>query len=596
MALSLLRNWNRIFSLVPLFLAIGQPASAQEKAEPKETPRAIRLSPEQIPTVPGPLPVFRLSAQKPPLEFVQEVLRRTDPEAKKLTPLSEIPQLFAKGEKPPEEIVGAMGEGHLAAYVNLKTGDAEIFASFTHQKPVPGEQESAQMERAESLAREIFGRTDILQKDATHFGLEKPRPLYGETAERGEAGTQVKAANRELYMTYVTARRSVDKYFVYGPGSRALVVLGNDGSVEGFVRHWKTGAVSGEVRETRSREQIAEAILAQLRPAAESAEVEVLNTEIAYYDGNRNYLQPVYRFTARIHESASKASTEADEKKRHVDDDFVVGYVPIGKEMEPVPSLLARPGVNPTMPKKMAPQEEKPGDPTVGRYVVRNDNSNWVANANEFWEGLTTFFGGAFFTNSQYYWAYPFEFNTNESSYANSVNIALNEVHGDWWFFTTLRNNADWVDITAIPASEGYGSANGGKLDFWVLHSCEVVPSAMDAPCPTDSRPWWTPWFNIFQGVHTVVGYRTIMWIDDDVTGPFATSLRFGAPVVSAWFNATTSAAGYQGNPTYGAHCNRTPPMGRPSTVSSCGRQNDWIYDTTALPPANCLINFWQPN
>jgi hypothetical protein len=72
--------------------------------------------------------------------------------------------------------------------------------------------------------------------------------------------------------------------------------------------------------------------------------------------------------------------------------------------------------------------------------------------------------------------------------------------------------------------------------------------------------------------------------------------LRFGAPVVSAWFNATTSAAGYQGNPTYGAHCNRTPPMGRPSTVSSCGRQNDWIYDTTVVPPANCLINFWQPN
>jgi hypothetical protein len=244
----------------------------------------------------------------------------------------------------------------------------------------------------------------------------------------------------------------------------------------------------------------------------------------------------------------------------------------------------------------MAPTGEKPGDPTVGRYVVRNDNSNWVANANEFWGGLTTFFGGAFFTNSQYYWAHPFEFNTNELAFVNSVNIALNEVHGDWWLFSTLSNCCDLVDITAIPASQGFGAAKGGKLDFWVLHSCEVVPSAIDAPCPTDSRPWWTPWFNVFQGLHTVVGYRTIMWIDDDVTGPFATSLRFGAPVISAWFNATTSAAGYQGNPTYGAHCNRTPPMGRPSTVSYCGRQNDWIYDTTALPPANCLINFWQPN
>ena len=31
------------------------------------------------------------------------------------------------------------------------------------------------MERAESLAREIFGRAGILQKDATQFRFEKPR-------------------------------------------------------------------------------------------------------------------------------------------------------------------------------------------------------------------------------------------------------------------------------------------------------------------------------------------------------------------------------------------------------------------------------------
>jgi hypothetical protein len=603
MTLCLISKPGRLFTLVPLFLATIFATSAQEKPAPdremrKEAPRAIRLAPEQIPTAPASLPVLRLSAQKPPTEFVQEALREAAPGAKKLVPLPEIPQLFGKGEKPPEQILGAMSDGQLAAYVDLRSGDAEIFPSFTRQKPVPEEREKAQIDRAESVAQQVFGRPDMFQKDATQLSLEKPRPLYGETAERGEAGEQVKPSNQELYLTYVAARRSIDKYFVYGPGSRALLVVGNDGSIQGFVRRWKTGAVSGKVRENRSRTQIAEAILAQLRPAAKSAEVEVLGTEIAYYDGNRDYLQPVYRFTARIHTLAREASATADKNRKdsHIDDDFVIGYVPIGKEMEPVPSLLVHPSVSPIPPKVRTSQEQKPGDPSVGRYVVRNDNANWVANANEFWGGLTTFFGGAFFTNSQYYWAYPFEFSSNGASFVNSVNIALNEVHGDWWLFSTLSNCCDLVDITAIPASEGYGAARGGKLDFWVLHSCEVVPSAMDAPCPSDSRPWWTPWFNIFQGVHTVVGYRTIMWIDDDVTGPFGTSLRFGAPVVSAWFNATTSAAGYQGNPTYGAHCGRTPPMGRPSTVSACGRQNDWIYDTTALPPANCLINFWQPN
>ncbi len=582
------------FALVALTSppASPQEASAKEDLKPSQDAN-IRLSAEQIPAPPASLPVLRLSAQKPPVEFVQEVLRRTDPKAEKLVPLSQIPQLASKGGKLPEEFVGALSGEHLAAYVDLRTGDAEIFPSFL-QKGVPADQEGQQMERAQGVAREIFARADLTQKDATEFSFEKPRALFGESAERGAAGSEAKTSSPEIYLTYVTLRRSVNHYFVYGPGSRATVAVGNDGSVEGFVRRWKAGAVSGEVRETRTREQVAQAILAQLRPIAKTADVEVLNTDVAYYDGNRDYLQPVYRFTARLHERAHAGG----DSKAHVDDDFVIGYVPIGKAAEPIPSLTAPPGIPPRTATKKAgtPAAEKPGDPTVGRYVVRNDNPNWVANANELWGGLTAFFGGFLFTNAQYFWAEPWEFNTNEAAFVNSVNLADNEVHGDWWLFSTLSNCCDLVDITAIPASEGYGAANGGRLDYWILHSCEVVPSAADAPCPTDSRPWWTPWFNIFQGLHTVVGYRTIMWIDDDVSGPYGLALRFGAPVVSAWFNATTSAAGYQGNPTFGAHCGRTPPMGRPSTVSACGRQNDWVYDTTALPPANCLINFWQPN
>jgi hypothetical protein len=588
------RSGPAIFALA-LFAVYSAPASPQEKSAKEEAAPSqsanIRLSTEQIPASPGSLPVLRLSAQKPPTEFVQEVLRRADPNAQKLVPLSQISQLAGKGGKLPEEFVGALSGEHLAAYVDLRSGDAEIFPSLA-QKGVPADQEGQQLERAQGLAREIFSRADLLQKDATAFSFEKPRALYGESAEGGAEGGEAKTSSPEIYLTYVTLRRSVNNYFVYGPGSRAMVAVGNNGTVEGFVRRWKTGAVSGQVRETRTREQVAQAILEQLRPIAKTAEVEVLNTDIAYYDGNRNYLQPVYRFTARLHRRASAGG----DSKAHVDDDFVIGYVPIGKAREPIPSLSALPGVPPKTAKATAPAPERAGDPTVGRYVVRNDNSNWVANANELWGGLTAFFSGFLFTDAQYFWAEPWEFTTSEAAFVNSVNVADNEVHGDWWLFSTLSNCCDLVDLTKIPASEGYGAAHGGHLAYWILHSCEVVPSAIDAPCPTDNRPWWTPWFNIFQGMHTVVGYRTIMWIDDDVTGPYGLALRFGAPVVSAWFNATTSAAGYQGNPTYGAHCGRTPPMGRPSAVSACGRQNNWVYDTTALPPANCLINFWQPN
>lgn len=585
------RSFSRSFLFACASLAfVCVPVRSQDKPKEKEAVGKIQLSVKQIPTAPASLPVLRLTAQKPPTEFVQETLRRKDPKAEKLVPLSQMSHLASKEGKLPEEFVGAMSGEHLGGYVNLRTGDAEIYPSIA-EKGAPAEEESRLIERADSMAREIFARQDLMRKDETQFSFEKARPLFGENAERGDNGGSVKSGTRQVYLTYVTLRRSVNDYFVYGPGSRAMVAIGNEGAVEGFIRRWKTAAITGKARETRSKKEVADAIRAQLRPMSRTSDVEVLNTDIAYYDGNRNYLQPVYRFTARIHERTK----DSDDKKKHVDDNFVIGYVPIGKPLEPIPSLTRPPGASPTTPKNTA-NSPKPGDPTVGRYVVRNDDPNWVANANEFMAGLDIFFGNFFFTNSQYFWAEPFEFNTNEASFINSVNIADTEVHGDWWLFSTLKNCCDLVDITAIPASEGYGAANHGSLDYWVLHSCEVVPSAMDAPCPADNRPWWTPWFNIFQGLHSVVGYRTIMWIDDDVTGPYAVSLRFGAPVVSAWFNATTSAAGYQGNPTAGAHCGRTPPAGRPSTVSVCGRQNDSVYDTSALPPANCVINFWQPN
>ena len=582
-----------------LFLLVVSPGAAQQtpansSRQANEKAASVQLSLEQVPVPPTSLPVLRLSPQKAPGEFILETLRQSNPEIRELVPLSQVPQLSGAGAKLPEEVVGALSNGHVAAYVDLRSGDAEVFPSFESGKLVAGADAARQSEQAQRLAREVFARPDIIQKDATQFAFETPRPVYGESAERGETAEQVKSSESGIYLTYVGLRRSVDGHFVYGPGSRAILAVGTGGLTEGFVRRWKTAAVIDHVRETRSREQVRAAILRELAPLARAAAVEVLSVEIAYYDGNRNYLLPVYRFSARIHQISGPG--KGARGNRHVDDDFVLGYVPIGKTLESVPSLVAPPGAPPAQPKNVTARPPETGDPTVGRYVVRNDDPNWVANANEFWGGLTAFLGGGLFTNSQYFWAFPFEFNSSEGFFVNSVNVALNEVHGDWWLFSTLSNCCDLVDITAIPRSEGYGPANSGHLAYWILHSCEVVPSAADAPCPGDSRPWWTPWFNIFQGLHTVVGYRTIMWIDDDVTGPFAFSLRLGAPVVSAWFNAATGAAGYQGNPTFGAHCGRTPPMGRPSTVSACGRQNDWIYDTSALPPANCLINFWQPN
>jgi len=585
-----IRRISRYAALTAFLCVLVAPGEAQSKPNPNLTDQhgKIDLSGGLVPAVSEALPVLRLSAQKPPEDFVRTALSAKGIGADRVQPLSAIAALSAKEGAIPPGFMGAFDGGHLAAYWNTDSGDTEIFPTFDDQKAVKFTSGNPQISRAASLAKEVFDRPEILGRDATQFDLGEPVPVLGQTAQRSAGQQTVADGDRMLYLTYVPVRRSVNGHPVYGPGSRAALALGNDGSVQGFVRHWKNAVPAGQVTETRSQAQVQAEIQLQLQPLTQSADVTVLSVEAAYYDSNGDLLQPVYRITARIHHGANTNATAAPGKQ--ADDDFVVSYLPIGGTSLPP---VSRP-ILPSLDFPAKPGNAPPGDPTVGRYVVRNDDSNWVADANEFWSGITAWFGWGLFTNSQYYWAYPFEFNTSELSYVNSVQVGLNEVHGNWWYFTTYQNWGDGVDITAIPASQGYGPARGGNLDYWILHSCEVVPSAIDAPCPTDSRAWWTPWFNVFQGLHSVVGYRTIMYIDDDVGYPFGLNLRFGASVVSAWFNAVNGAPDYFSHPTATAHCGTALIMGKPSTISVCGHENDNVFNTSALPAASCLHNIWQ--
>ena len=579
--------------------------STNERSAAEESPatvaQSINLPIQMIPAVKEPLPILKLEALPIPREYLSDFLKTAAPGVKELAPLSKDPKLIRPGARLPEEILGAFENGHLAAYADQETGNIEVYPSLLRQKAVPLERAERELnERARALAQQIFSRSDVLGKDDTQWTLGTPSPMLGSRLNREDMSAKSSSAPTVL-LTYVAAHRTVHGFPVYGPGSRALIAVGTDGSPQGLVRYWKTATSHTTVQETRSAEQVRQAILEQLAFTRRGGEAEVLSVTISYFDGNADYLQPVYRFTARIHQNPSRVQGVTPIAAHTVADDIVVGYVPIGAALEPLPSLGAPSGPPPVTAagRVRASLDEKatvrPGDPTVGRYVVRNDDPGWVNDANAFWDGLNPFFGAGFFTNSQYYWAYPFEFNSDEHSFVNSVNVALNEVHGNWWFFTTYQDWGDGVDITAIPAAEGYGPAAGGQLDYWILHSCEVIPSAEDAPCPTDSRPWWTPWFNVFQGLHSAVGYRTIMYINDGVGGPYGQNLWFGIPVVSAWFNAVESASDYSSHPTSGAHC-LVLPMGRPSTVSVCGHEDDSVYDTAAIPAAGCLVNYWIPN
>ena len=101
-------------------------------------------------------------------------------------------------------------------------------------------------------------------------------------------------------------------------------------------------------------------------------------------------------------------------------------------------------------------------------------------------------------------------------------------------------------------------------------------------------------WWNIFGGLHSVVGYRTIMYIGDGSLNPYGVQLRLGAPVVAAWLGTVISFGAYSGGPTDTMH-GVVKHLGRPSTISMSNQVNDSAYDTSAQPRASSLTIFWYP-
>jgi hypothetical protein len=163
-------------------------------------------------------------------------------------------------------------------------------------------------------------------------------------------------------------------------------------------------------------------------------------------------------------------------------------------------------------------------------------------------------------------------------------------VHGNWGLFSTRDNHDDIVRLSDVPAG-GYGSGGGGALAFWILHSCEVIPTQ------TDKATSFDVWWKLFDGLHAAIGYRTEMWIADGVTGPFGFAIGLGAPVVPAWISEVVGNSSYNPDATYlDGSRGITEPMGRPSAIAVCGHSDDTAADVAPLSAATCLTEWWIGN
>lgn len=546
----------------------------------------ITVPTKLIPTAPMSLPVLRLRTVPPPTKFVNSVLPSVGAEQRQVVPLSKIP-FYAQHEfTPPANLVGAFhGDDHLAAFEDTKTGQAAVYPNLGDQTPVAASGVPAFLKRASSLALKAFTGNLLIPKDSTHYALQPAVPLDGATSQPTGGTSATKA-----FLAYVPVSRMVGRYLVDGPGSTAFMAFDSKSHVEGFMRNWKSAAAFASVRETRSKTQIARLIAAQLA-ALKPVNARVLTVSLAYYDSNRGYMQPVYRFIARVEYDSSAKEVEPA--------DFEVGYVGIGKRYEAIPALgkIGSPPTddNPGAPASLPRKGASASDPCVGRYVMTNDDQDWVNSANGFYSGISSYSGGSWFPNCQYYWAIQWQYNPT-SPRVNSMNIADSEGHGDWWRFRVSTDPNNRINVNpAVPVANqyvvpypGYGNAAGGNLDYWIIHSCEVVPG------PDDTAQWPDPWWNIFGGLHSVIGYRTVMYIGDGALNPYGVQLRLGAPVVAAWLGTVISLGAYSGHPTDTMH-GVVKHLGRPSTISMSNQVNDSAYDTSAQPRAGSLTIFWYP-
>lgn len=546
---------------------------------------SVQFSPDLIPLVTESMPVYELrEAVVASQDFLSSIIENIAPD-------------ITFGPPGYGGALTAYFNDTLVAFIDPINGESGVLPFMEPLTPSGDLAEKAKTIAIRLAANEtLFPRQDY----------EKIVVLDPITLARSISVGQTAASAIEETLAYTRFQRYVNEYPVVGPSTRAMIAVAGDSSIHGFAHRWRPFSPSNITVAPYSRDKIAKTIFAQASISADLGQnITVDNVTVMYYDGGPNFLQPVYRWEATVR------SSQPPNPKIPTGTIRRFGYVSIGEASEflvpvcdtqvegPLPAYPFSPFSRDSQDALKLPsglETDSRVQVKIGRYVDRYDNVGWINSAISFWNELLV---GAVssnrklhFIDSQYYWAYPFEFLKEKNSYINTVNIALNEVHGDWNFFWTLSNTGDSLNLTNVDAVGGYGRHAGGSLAYWILHSCEVIPTQ------TDESTSFDVWWGIFRGIHSVMGYRTEMWICDGVTTDFGRLVGRGAPIVSSWFHAVAACPYYgAGDSTYyDGNRNIWEPMGRPSSVSVCGHVDDTAANIEGLRNPWCLIEHWFNN
>lgn len=551
-----------------------------------------------IPQPPASLQLYSLKKTAVPSDAVNAKLR-----------VQNLPSLSAEGNF----LISRFGTGpdSLRAFGDPSTGFVEIIPNMSDLVKAAAVR-GITPDAATKAAQTFLGNRTVIPADGTTFSLETPSLLKGSSGKKSDGQTTAAQAEKTL-LALVAAHRRVGNYAVWGPGSTAVVSVDNSGAVAGLLRHWKTASPGQTQKTTMTADSVRQSILRQLRPATKSdgttALVDLI--DLGYYDGDSNYLQPVYRFEATV--------TGRDGLNPY----RIAGFVPlVTAPVEALPDLAATPVNGPNPENRSAPLNPlSPGGgksglitPSatsipVGQYINRDwrNDAGYTNMANAFMgrlqAGNTSIPGIAYnFSRTQYYEAWPAQLagNTNLNRF-NAVRIAYTVPHGDWLLNTTLSNYGDLWRVTDIGAggTPGFGGGAGGLLATWIIASCEVLPSFFDRANEVGTAGngyrAFDAWWQVFKGLHNAIGYRTIMFYPNTpLNNEFGYNSGLGGDVVANWFQAITA---HGSNSTYvNAHLKNglRSRYDRGSAMVDARNLGQSIYSINTQTAAGTLWNFWM--
>ncbi|TFK26279.1 hypothetical protein FA15DRAFT_693223 [Coprinopsis marcescibilis] len=545
----------------------------------------VKLDPTIIPKVGEALPVFKLGAPTFfPLDYLNQLIQETNPGVK-----------FERNETVGPDLYAYNGDRLVGWVTAAAGGETHFFPSYDSIEPITG------LGIDITRVKDFLSRPEAFPPDDTKFNFVNGSTLYGNTVtSRDPHEVAANISTPHIYLTHGVVERTIDfkgqLYRVCGPGSHASFGIGPKQQLLSLSHRWNSAKITDHLIKPKPINTIAGLIMKQLEPVGlQTGNIFVDEVDVCFYDSGESFMQPVYRFSGVTHGNNTKVIVPPR----------VTGYLPIGDgSPEALPPIL-EPEIGPLPTddfRSQPPVEEleargvKPRI-RVARYVVRNDIRQWVRSAQGFWNSLTD--NLVDWSNDQWYWGHPFLYTTSKTSFINNAHIALTEAHGNYHLFTTDGRCCDRVNIDPdFPStlSSGYGGGARGLLGYWILHSCSVLPTPVDFSAADFNRAF-DPWWDVFNGLHAVVSYRTQMLIADRAAATTARSISLGVPVVTAWLEAVITDSEYRGGRSYfDTNVNRRQPYGRPSAIFPCGHGDDRVWQVDNLGRPNCLTIVWYNN